>query len=257
MMNNDEDINILFVDWCASDVLKETQMLEPYEDLAYRIIMDFILSTNDNLPDDDRRLARLTKTFRKWKGIKQTLIDFNLIELENGFIRHKKVTSKLQHARKFYEQKRGAGIASAKKRKALKNKETKSTDVTTDVPTPEQANVQTTEATNYLTTKLKKKRKKKRKSTDQKTLPPPDETEPIPENQTSLWFDGDIITLDKTDYHGWLDIFQGNDDQFMDWLNARDTWLSNKTNGKSNWKKSTFAALNKLSITSKNQEISA
>lgn len=249
-MNKNDDINILFVDWCASDVLKETQMLEPYEDLAYRIIMDFILSTNDNLPDDDRRLARLTKTFRKWKEIKQTLIDFNLIEVKDGFIKHKKVTSKLQHARKLYEQRSGAGIASSNKRKALKNNKTTLTDVTTDEQTPEPTGVITDESTNYLTTKLKKKRKKKRNSTKLDTALPPD--------KSTLWFDGQIITLDKPDYTAWFGLFNGNDQQFMAWLNERDTWLSSKPNGKSNWKKSTFAALHKLSpVTTENQEITA
>ena len=54
-----EDIKkVLFVDWCAKDVLEGTHMLEAAEDLAYRIIIDLIYSTNDKLPDDDKRLAR-------------------------------------------------------------------------------------------------------------------------------------------------------------------------------------------------------
>jgi uncharacterized protein YdaU (DUF1376 family) len=119
----------LFIDWCAEDALKGTEILEPLEELAYRRIIDLIYATNDELLDDEKRLSRMTKTGKKWKSIRENLISLRKISIENGKIRNEKCSNELIAARSRIEQSSHAGKISAEKRKALKNKETYSTDV--------------------------------------------------------------------------------------------------------------------------------
>ena len=132
----------IFVDWCADDALQGMEMLEPLEELAYRRLIDFIYSTNDQLIDDEARLSRMTKTGKKWKAIRKILIDLKKIEIverpvDNGvqkFIVNQKCTAQLIAARSRIEQKSLAGKISVEKRKSLNNNETGSTDVATAEP---------------------------------------------------------------------------------------------------------------------------
>jgi uncharacterized protein YdaU (DUF1376 family) len=149
-----KEIKPYYVDWDPGEALKGTEILEPLEELAYRRIIDLIYATNDALPDDEKRLARMTKTGKSWKKIRLTLIELDKIQIVNGFIRNKKCTSELAAARQRIEQNSRAGKISAEKRKSLKNQETASTDVITDVPTDEHTSVPTSEPTNYQITNL-------------------------------------------------------------------------------------------------------
>lgn len=60
--------------------------LSPLEELAYRRILDFIFVTGDQLRDDDRALAWMTKTGRGWPRIKARLLDLGKIEVADGRI---------------------------------------------------------------------------------------------------------------------------------------------------------------------------
>lgn len=117
-----DDAKVLFVEWCAADALGGTQNMEPLTELAYRRIIDMIYSSNDNLLDDDKVLQYSTKTGTKWKAIKQALIEVHQkIYIEDGKIRHRKCTEKLEKSRKNIEQKRVAQAAMIEARKAKNN----------------------------------------------------------------------------------------------------------------------------------------
>jgi uncharacterized protein YdaU (DUF1376 family) len=118
---------VLFVEWCADDVLGGTLQMEPLTELAYRRIIDMIYSTEDNLIDDDKVLQYSTKAGSKWKSIKKDLIEVHAkIYIEGGMIRQKKCTEKLQKSRKNIDQKVNAAHAKHEKDKALKNKNSSS-----------------------------------------------------------------------------------------------------------------------------------
>lgn len=131
-----DDKKILFVEWCAQDALGGTLQMEPMTELAYRRIMDMIYASDDALIDDDVVLQYSTKTGAKWKAIKKQLIDIHKkIYVENGFIKNRKCTEKLEKSWANISQKSEAGKVSAEKRKALKNNKPVSTAVATPVPT--------------------------------------------------------------------------------------------------------------------------
>ena len=150
-------MKVLFVEYCAKDILDGTQNMDAITELAYRRIIDMIYSTNDQLIDDDKVLKYSTKTGGKWKSIKQSLIEVHgKIYIENGCIKNKKCTEKLQKSVKNIEQKAMAGRASSQSRKPLKNKET----TPTAVPTPELTAVPTNQEPNNQSKKKKIIKKK-------------------------------------------------------------------------------------------------
>ncbi len=131
-----DDKKVLFVEWCAQDALGGTLQMEPMTELAYRRILDMIYASDDSLIDDDAVLQYSTKTGAKWKAIKRQLIDIHKkIYVENGFIRNRKCTEKLEKSWANISQKSEAGKLSAEKRKSLKNNKPTPTAVATPVPT--------------------------------------------------------------------------------------------------------------------------
>ena len=89
-----------------------------------------IYATDDRLFDDDSVLQFSTKTGTKWKAIKDLLINkYEKIFIEDGFIRQKICTEKLEKSWSKIGQASDAGKASAEKRKLLKLKDTGSTGV--------------------------------------------------------------------------------------------------------------------------------
>jgi hypothetical protein len=73
----------------AKDTLDDCNALDPWEELAYRRICDLVLATGGPLKDDDRKLAWMTKTGRRWQAIKQALLDAGKIEISGGFVAQK------------------------------------------------------------------------------------------------------------------------------------------------------------------------
>lgn len=144
----------LYVDYCAKDFLDGTQMLDPWEELAYRRICDMIYVTNDRLMDDDRKLAWATKTGRRWPAIKATLTggDKPKLQLIDGRITNIRCQSALGRAAKKIAQKVGAGAASAASGKSLENLKQNRTDVRQPVRQADR----TDDRTNYLTKEASK-----------------------------------------------------------------------------------------------------
>jgi uncharacterized protein YdaU (DUF1376 family) len=126
---------ILFTSYCAKDVLHDCLLLDARERLAYLSIYNLILASGNRLPDDDKSLARLTMAGRRFPRIKEKLIAEGLIVLRDGFVTNPRCDEAIARSEHNLAQKIDAGLASAKKRKPLKDNNTGSTDVITDVPT--------------------------------------------------------------------------------------------------------------------------
>jgi uncharacterized protein YdaU (DUF1376 family) len=141
----------LYVSYCAKDFLDGTQMLGPWEELAYRRICDLIYATNDRLPDDDRMLAWATKTGKKWAAIKRVLTggDRPKLMVIEGRITNRRCQEALRIADQKMVQKREAAAASVATGKSLKNLKQNRTDVREPVREP----VRETHRTNPLSTK--------------------------------------------------------------------------------------------------------
>ena len=141
----------LFVEYCAKDFLDGTQMLDPWEELAYRRVCDMIYATNDRLLDDDRKLAWATKTGRRWPAIKAALTSGEKPKLliVDGRITNIRCQEALGTAARKIAQKVVAGRASAASGNALKNLKRHRTDVGEAVRQP----VGTEYRTNHLTNK--------------------------------------------------------------------------------------------------------
>lgn len=149
---------VLFVEYCADDVLGGTANMDAMTELAYRRILDLIYSTNDRLLDNDS-LQYATKTGNKWKKIRKDLIEvFGKIYIEDGYIRNKRCSEKLQKSRNNIEQKKIAGKASAKTGKSLKNIQPPRTDVPEAVATDSRTNQ---EPKNPIEKEKNNKKKKK------------------------------------------------------------------------------------------------
>lgn len=125
----------IFIDWCPKDALDGTQMLDPWEELAYRRLLDLIYATDDGLPDDDRKLAWMTKTGSRWKRVKAALIEMGKIAVVEGRITNARCQKTLEKTRAKIAQKSDAGKASFTARKMLKKQETQATDVDPAVAT--------------------------------------------------------------------------------------------------------------------------
>jgi hypothetical protein len=116
--------NGLFVEYCAKDFIDGCNVLDPWEELAYRRICDLIYTTENRLENDDQKLVWQTKVGNRWKRIKKKLLDLGKIRIEDGFIRNEKCDKTLEKSARNIAQKSSAGSASAEKRKGLKNNKT-------------------------------------------------------------------------------------------------------------------------------------
>lgn len=123
----------LWIKWWAKDALDDMSMLSPIEELAYRRILDLIVTHNDALPDDGKTVAWVTKAGRSWSRVKSRLLKLGKIYIEDGFVRNRRATGACIESRSFVAQKSAAGRASVVKRNQMKDKNTESTGVPASV----------------------------------------------------------------------------------------------------------------------------
>jgi uncharacterized protein YdaU (DUF1376 family) len=115
------------VDYVPSDFLGGTIMLDAMEELAYRRICDLIYVTDDNLPDD-RKLASLTKTGKRWPAIREKLLALGKIECINSRLSQGRCRDELAHARARISKSQHAAQIGVEKRKALKEQDSGSAE---------------------------------------------------------------------------------------------------------------------------------
>lgn len=94
---------LAWVKWYAEDALNGVALLSPMEELAYRRLLDYIVTTADNLPNDDVALARITKAGRQWRIIKTQLLVLGKIEIDGEFIRNKRMSAIIKESLAFSE----------------------------------------------------------------------------------------------------------------------------------------------------------
>ncbi|WP_406646904.1 YdaU family protein [Aliisedimentitalea scapharcae] len=74
---------------------------------AYRVVLDLIYMQGGELPDDDRYISGLLGcSIRKWKSIRQTLIDGGKITVSGEFLSNKRAVSELETLSKLQDKKR-------------------------------------------------------------------------------------------------------------------------------------------------------
>lgn len=150
----------LFIDWCSKDALDGMIQLDIYEELAYRRILDLIVSANNRLEDaSDEKLGIMTKLgAARWRKARPRLFEVPnddeepklYLATEGGrtYIRNARMDEEIEAARGRIAKASGAGKASAEKRaengKPLEDNETGSTHVADQAPTPGQPDGQPT-----------------------------------------------------------------------------------------------------------------
>lgn len=71
---------------------------------AYRLVLDLIYMQSGSLPDDDRYISGLLGlSVRKWRKLRQQLIDIGKITAERGIISNKRADKELIISRKYQE----------------------------------------------------------------------------------------------------------------------------------------------------------
>lgn len=111
----------LFIDYCPKDFIDGCILLDPWEELAYRRVCDFIYLTNDRLPDDDRKLAAMTKVGNRWIRIKANLVAAGKLAVVDGRLTNGRCQKTLEKVQARRTRQSTKGKASAEKRKSLKN----------------------------------------------------------------------------------------------------------------------------------------
>lgn len=134
----------LYVDWCPKDVIDGCMLLDALEELAYRRVIDFIYLTNDCLPDDDRKLAAMTKAGNRWKRIKASLVAAGKLQVVDGRLTNEKCQKTLEKVWARSERQSAKSLLGVEARKSsdklLKTRKTRAavgspTGSSTDQPT--------------------------------------------------------------------------------------------------------------------------
>jgi uncharacterized protein YdaU (DUF1376 family) len=233
---------VLFVEWCADDVLGGTANMDPVTELAYRRIIDLIYSTEDRLLDNDS-LQYATKAGQRWKKIRRDLIEVHKkITIENGFIRQEKCTEKIEKSRKNIEQKAEAGKASAEARKSLKDNNAGSTAVGTDVGTADITGVPTNQEPNN------QGRKEDKPLTPFTPPPPVDDLDPDGPvsftrgaKRSTPWFTGKVITWTAGEYDDAMRDHEVTQAQIDRYLKDRDKFYTQQPDRvQANWRIATI-----------------
>ncbi len=151
----------LFVRYCAKDFLDGTQSLTPMEELAYRRICDLIYDSGDRLRDDDKRLAWLTKTGKKWPEIKMVLVGASgsasgKLYIDQGFIRNLRCSKEIAYVTEKRKAAALGGKATAESGKSLENLKQAPKHPPKQAPKhPPEASPEPATEVNHLTTKPK------------------------------------------------------------------------------------------------------
>lgn len=72
-----------WVKWWPAETLSVTLAMSPWEEIAYRRLLDFAVMRGDVLPTCDKVLARLTRLPGRWKKVKAGLIAERVL-IEDG-----------------------------------------------------------------------------------------------------------------------------------------------------------------------------
>lgn len=116
-MPREDDLmaDLPYMPFYPADYFADAHHLTTVEHGAYFLLITTYWMKAAPLPDDDRKLAKLTKlTPSQWGEIREELADFFVVE--DGVWRHKRIDADLKHVSEKVEKARNAGKASAKRR---------------------------------------------------------------------------------------------------------------------------------------------
>jgi uncharacterized protein YdaU (DUF1376 family) len=105
---------------------------------AYNSLLDALYAADGDLPDDDRRIARMISChWREWATVKRELIDLGKVWIEEGYLRAKRVQETVKEASRFsQEQSKRASDGWQKRKKANKNNDAPMPPGNASTPTP-------------------------------------------------------------------------------------------------------------------------
>ncbi len=92
-----------WIRYYPEDIIGGCTLLDLVEEGAYRRVLDYIAITKNMLPDDDFKLARISKAGRKWPHIRDLLFQLGKLKSEGGYIRNDRMTEILMEQQIFSE----------------------------------------------------------------------------------------------------------------------------------------------------------
>jgi uncharacterized protein YdaU (DUF1376 family) len=111
-----------FMQLYVSDFLGDTLELSTEGIGAYMLLLMAMWNAGGTLPDDDGKLARITRmSVKRWRAVAADLLDF--FERDNGRITHQRLSKELQKSESKSQSRASAG-AEGGRAKALKDKNT-------------------------------------------------------------------------------------------------------------------------------------
>lgn len=120
-MSKESKINVWFPTYIG-DFFSVTATMSGHEVGAFQLIIAKLWKDGGAIPADDRSLAKLCKaTPRQFRDIKETL--WPLFEIKAGMLSHPSVTEQIEKARQLSANRRVAGIASGRSRKAASDEQ--------------------------------------------------------------------------------------------------------------------------------------
>jgi len=78
-----------YLPFYVGDYLGKTQHLTTEQDGAYVLLLFALWQRGGSIPNDDRLLARLTKTGRRWGHVKKAILPF--FKIKDGLLFHSRV----------------------------------------------------------------------------------------------------------------------------------------------------------------------
>lgn len=104
-----------YMPFYPADYFADAHHLTTIEHGAYFLLITSYWMRGEPLPDDDRKLSKLTKlTTEEWSDMRVELAEF--FDVSDGLWRHKRIDADLARVKDKVEQARNAGKASAERR---------------------------------------------------------------------------------------------------------------------------------------------
>ena len=198
------------VNWYPDDWLSGTTELSIEEEGAYGRICNLIYSKGCPIPDNDRWLAGSCRvSTRKWRTLRQSLIDKGKITINDGIIHQERCEKELEKAAKRARKQAESGAKGGRKRaeNIWKSAElhTKPLENNDPAQASAQASLKPARATTTATATATATKSK----------------------NDDYAFDGKVIRLNERDFSKWDEAFQAIPDLRAS-LQNRDDWLANQ-----------------------------
>lgn len=100
-----------WIRYYPEDIVSGCTLLSLEEEGAYRRVLDYIAITKNRLPDDDLKLARISKAGRKWPRIRALLFQLGKLKLEDGFVRNDRMTEIIREQQEYSDRQSARAFA--------------------------------------------------------------------------------------------------------------------------------------------------